>query len=69
LQTAIEQVLARYDVTGLLHVTWQREEQHQTRYIVFVYRISGVRVRNVVSQKVKKVPLERHVVAQGGLKG
>jgi transposase len=33
LQTAIEQVLARYEVTGLLHVTWQREEQHQTRYI------------------------------------
>lgn len=33
LQTAIEQILAHYKVTGLLTVTWQREEQRQTRYI------------------------------------
>ena len=33
LQEAMTQVLARAEVTGLLHVTWQREEQPQTRYI------------------------------------
>jgi transposase len=33
LQTAIEQVLVRYNVTGLLAVSWQREEQRQTRYV------------------------------------
>jgi transposase len=33
LRSAIEQELARYEVTGLLQVTWQREEQRQTRYV------------------------------------
>lgn len=33
LQTAVNQVLERYGVTGLLHVSWQREEQTITRYV------------------------------------
>jgi transposase len=33
LRSAIEQELARYEVTGLLQVTWRREEQSQTRYV------------------------------------
>jgi len=33
LQTAVSQVLERYDVTGLLQVTWRREEETVTRYV------------------------------------
>ena len=33
LQAAIDKVLARYRVTGLLTVTWQREETRTTRYV------------------------------------
>lgn len=33
LNIAVAQVLERYKVTGLLHVTWKREEQTITRYV------------------------------------
>jgi len=33
LQTAVSHVLERYGVTGLLQVTWQREEETVTRYV------------------------------------
>lgn len=33
LQTAVTGILERYGVTGLLHVTWQREEQSITCYV------------------------------------
>ena len=33
LQTAIDDLLARYQVSGLLTVTWQLEERHTTRYV------------------------------------
>lgn len=33
LKTAIDQVLSRYQVQGLLHVTWQREETQTLRYV------------------------------------
>lgn len=33
LQTAIDNLLRRYQVSGLLTVTWQREETHTTRYV------------------------------------
>jgi transposase len=33
LQTAVSQVLERYDVTGLLQVTWRREEETVTRSV------------------------------------
>ena len=33
LQTAVTAILERCDVTGLLRVTWERQEHHQTKYV------------------------------------
>lgn len=33
MQTAVSQVLERYDVTGLLQVAWRREEETVTRSV------------------------------------
>jgi transposase len=33
LQTAVTAILERCDVTGLLRVSWQRQEQHQNKYV------------------------------------